>query len=344
MKCSLIIYCNLALWTSVNSGYSSGSFETRWLPKTKTKNKSWFIHRAPPPAWLKTKPQMTHWFPQTNQIARSGTLQCDSEETSSLSSYIVVHLTTPFFNIDSVTITCVKWALRPASGASALAGLDTCLRSAVPATLDRMWLINRPVLITGTPLTGVAVTWIPCWGDSKLQGKCNGFCYIATHWDSELHHGPDVITCPQDAGSVFYDDYSENQVSAQIVMVFASIAPVLSIMSIQRGNKGMQQVVHFRYQPVLSTSVKSLTYKHTWKCSLGYCLYEVTTSHLIQWLIRPGVRWDPAVRLRRSGTWGKPQTTEPVLTLMLNHNSIQKGNILWWNILTSVKSRPVNSE
>lgn len=33
---------------------------------------------------------------------------------------------------------------------------------------------------------------------------------------------------------MFYDDYSENQVSAQIVMVFASIAPVLSIMSIQR--------------------------------------------------------------------------------------------------------------
>jgi len=53
---------------------------------------------------------------------------------------------------------------------------------------------------------------------------------------------------------VFYDDYSENQVSAQIVMVFASNAPLLSIMSIQRGNKGMQQVVHFTCRP-LQTSV-----------------------------------------------------------------------------------------
>lgn len=192
---------------------------------------------------------MTHWFLQTNQIARGGTHQCDSEETSSLSSYIVVHPATSFFNLASVTITCVKWAPRPASGAWALAGPDTCLRSAVPATLDRMWLINRPVLITGTPLTWVAVTWIPRWGDSKLQGKCNGFCYIATHWDSELHQRPDVITCPQDASSVFYDDYSENQVSAQIVMVFASVAPVLSIMSIQRGDKGIRQVVHFTCQP-----------------------------------------------------------------------------------------------
>lgn len=144
-----------------------------------------------------------------------------------------------FSSLASMTITCVKWAPSPASGAWALAGPDTCPCSAVPATLDRTWLINRPVLITGTPLTGVAVTWIPRWGDSKLRGKCNGFCNIATHWDSELHQGPDVITCPQDSDSVFYDDYSENQVSAQIVMVFASIAPVLSIMSIQRENKGM---------------------------------------------------------------------------------------------------------
>lgn len=133
---------------------------------------------------------------------------------------------TPFFNWTSVAITCVKWAPRPARGAWILAGTDTCLHSAVPATLDRMWLINRPVLITGTLLMGVAVTWIPRWGDNKLQGKCNGFCYIATHWDSELHQRPDVITCPQDAGSVFYYDYSENQVSAQIVMLFSSIAPV----------------------------------------------------------------------------------------------------------------------
>lgn len=203
---------------------------------------------------------MTHWFLQTNQIARSGALQCDSEGTSSLSSYIVVHPTTSFLNLASVTVTCVKWAPSPASSALALVGPDTCLRSAVPATLDRMWLINRPVLITGTPLTGVAVTWIPGWGDSKLQGKCNGFCCIATYWDSELHQRPDVITCPQDAGSVFYDDYSENQVSAQIVMVFASIAPVLSIMSIQRENKGMQQVVHFTCQPVSSISDKWLTH------------------------------------------------------------------------------------
>lgn len=163
-------------------------------------------------------------------------LQRDSEENSSLSSYIVVHL---FYSVDSVTITCVKWAPRPASGAWALAGPDTCPRSAVLATLDHTPLINRPVLIAETPLTGVAVTWILLRGDSELRGKCNGFCNIATHWDSELHQRPDVITCPRDAGSVFYDDYSENQVSAQIVMVLASIAPVLSIMSIQRGNKGL---------------------------------------------------------------------------------------------------------
>lgn len=153
-------------------------------------------------------------------------------------------------------ITCVKLAPGPASGAWALAGPDTCLRSAVPATHDHIWLINRPVLITGTPLTGVAVTWIPRRGGGKLQGKCNGFCYIATHWDSELHQRPDVITCPQDAGSVLYDDYSENQVSARIIMAFASIAPVLSIMSIQRGNKGAQQV-ELSCQPILTTSDRS---------------------------------------------------------------------------------------
>lgn len=256
MKCSLIIYYSVALWERLNSGYSSSSFETRWPPKTK--NKSWcFIHGAPPPALLKTKPQMTHWFPQTNQIARSGTLW-GNLITQQL--YCCAPSDLLFSNLASVTITCVKWVPRPASGAWALTGPDTCLRSAVPATLDRMWLINRPVLITGTPLTGVAVTWIPRWGDSKLQGKCNGFCYIATHWDSELHQRPDVITCPQDAGSVFYDDYSENQVSAQIVMVFASIAPVLSIMSIQRGNKGMQQVAHFTCRPVSSTSDKCLSH------------------------------------------------------------------------------------
>lgn len=33
-------------------------------------------------------------------------------------------------------------------------GPDTCPRSAAPATLDRARLINRPVLIRGTPLTG----------------------------------------------------------------------------------------------------------------------------------------------------------------------------------------------
>lgn len=222
------------------------------------------MNKAPPLSWLKTKLQMTHWFPQTTQIAGSRTHHCDSEETSSLSTYIVVHPATSFFNLASVTITCVKWAPRPASGAWALAGPDTCQRSAVPAMLDRMWLINRPVLITGTPLTGVAVTWIPCRGDIKLQGKCNGFCYIATHWDSELHQRPDVIACPQDAGSVFYDDYSENQVSAQIVIVFASIAPVLSIMSIQRGHKGMQQVICFTCQPVFSALLfqSAATYRH----------------------------------------------------------------------------------
>lgn len=223
---------------------------------------------------------MTHWFPQTNQIARSRTRNCDSEETSSLSSYIVVHPATSFFNLASVAITCVKWAPRPASGAWALAGPDTCLRSAVLATLDRMWLINRPVLITGTLLTGVAVTWIPRRGDSKLQGKCNGFCSIATHWDSELHQRPDVITCPQDAGSVFYDDYTENQVSAQIVMVFASIAPVLSIMSIQRGDKGMQQVIHFvsasaEYFRQIFLSVA--TYRH--ETTLFIDISEVTTIY-----------------------------------------------------------------
>lgn len=60
-----------------------------------------------------------------------------------------------------------------------------------------------------------------------------------------------LLHVPGTLASVFYDDYSENQVSAQIVMVFASIAPVLSIMSIQRGDKGMQQVVHFTCRPAL---------------------------------------------------------------------------------------------
>lgn len=161
---------------------SGASFESRPLSK-QGKNASWcFIHGAPPLALLLTKPQMTHWFLQTKQIARSGALRCDSEENSSLSSYIVVHEQPHFiFSLASVTVTCVKWAPSPASGARALAGPDTCPRSAVPATLDRTWLINRPVLITGTPLTGVAVTWIPRWGDSKSRGKCNGFCKIATH-------------------------------------------------------------------------------------------------------------------------------------------------------------------
>lgn len=46
-----------------------------------------------------------------------------------------------------------------------------------------------------------------------------------------------LLHVPGTLASLFYDDYSENQVSAQIVMVFASIAPVLSIMSIQRGGQ-----------------------------------------------------------------------------------------------------------
>lgn len=175
---------------------------------------------------------MTHWFPQTNQIARGGTYKCNSEETSSLSGYIVVHPVTSLFNQASVTITCVKWAPRPASGAWALAGLDTCLRSAVPAMPDRMWLINRPVLITGTPLTGVAVTWIPCWGKGKLQGKCNGFCYIVAHWDSELHQRPDVITCPQDTSSVFMMATVKTR---SVLKAFAAIALVLSCL--RRGQR-----------------------------------------------------------------------------------------------------------
>lgn len=249
MKCSLIIYHSLASRRSVHSGYSSGSSET----SKNEKNKSWcFSHRAPPPAWLKRR-----WLIDFHKQTKLPAVVHSSVTLRKPHHSAVILLCTrrpPFLNPATVTITCVKWAPRPASGAWALAGPGTCLRSAVPATLDRMWLINRPVLITGTPLTVVAVTWIPRRGDSKLQGKCNGFCYIATHCDSELHQRPDVITCPQDAGSVFYDDYSENQVSAQIVRVFASVAPVLSIMSIQRGNKGMQQVVHFTCRP-LQTSV-----------------------------------------------------------------------------------------
>lgn len=54
---------------------------------------------------------------------------------------------------------------------------------------------------------------------------------------------------------MFYDDYSENQVSAQIVMVVSSIALVLSITSIQRGNKGTQQVEHFRQVPRRETAL-----------------------------------------------------------------------------------------
>lgn len=222
---------------------------------------------------------MTHWFPQTKQIVKSCALCCDSEKNSSLSSYIIVHLTTSFFGPATMTITCVKWALRPASSAQALAGPDTCPRSAVPATLDRMWLINRPVLITRTPLTVVAVTWIPRWGDSKLRGKCNGFCNIATHCDSELHQRPDVITCAQDADAVFYGDYSENRVSAQIVMVFASIAPVLSIKTIQRGNKDTQRVVCF-------TSTRIKHFRHETALFIIVCKSGVVKDAETFWLIR----------------------------------------------------------
>lgn len=61
---------------------------------------------------------------------------------------------------------------------------------------------------------------------------------------------------------MFYDDYSENQVSAQIVMLFASVAPVLSIMSIQRGNKGMQQVMHFTSASVEHFRQVSQSHRH----------------------------------------------------------------------------------
>lgn len=181
MKCSHIIYHSLAPWKSVNSGYSSGSFETRRLPKTKQKESWCFIHRAPPPAWLKNK--NCRWLIDFHKQTKLPGVVHSSVTLRKPHHSAVTSLCTqrpPLFNPASVTITCVKWAPRLASGAWDLAGLDTCLRSAVPATLDRMWLINRPVLITGTPLTGVAVTWIPRWGDSKLQGKCNGFCYIVS--------------------------------------------------------------------------------------------------------------------------------------------------------------------
>lgn len=94
-------------------------------------NACWcFIHRAPPVALLLANLQMTHWFLQTKQIARRGSLQCDSEENSSLSTYIVVHEQAHFiFGVASVTVTCVKWAPGPASGARALAGAPTPARA-----------------------------------------------------------------------------------------------------------------------------------------------------------------------------------------------------------------------
>lgn len=75
-------------------------------------------------------------------------------KNSSLSTYIVVHEQAHFI-CASVTVTCVKWAPGPCQRCpSPRRGGDTCPRSAVPATLDRTWLINRPVLIAGTPLRG----------------------------------------------------------------------------------------------------------------------------------------------------------------------------------------------
>lgn len=59
---------------------------------------------------------MTHWFAQTNQIARSDSHQSDSEEISSLSSYIVEHPATSFFTVASVAVTCVKWTPGPSQG------------------------------------------------------------------------------------------------------------------------------------------------------------------------------------------------------------------------------------
>lgn len=47
---------------------------------------------------------------------------------------------------------------------------------------------------------------------------------------------------------MFYGGYSENQVSAPAVMVSASTAPVLSIMSIQGGGRGGQRIVAGRVQ------------------------------------------------------------------------------------------------
>ena len=75
---------------------------------------------TPPLAWLKTT-IVTHWFSPTNQIACNGWHLSDSEETSSLSSYIAaVHPATSFSNTACMTVTCVKWTPSPASGASAL--------------------------------------------------------------------------------------------------------------------------------------------------------------------------------------------------------------------------------
>lgn len=54
-----------------------------------------------------------------------------------------------------------------------------------------------------------------------------------------LLHVPGMLTLCFMASAV------KNQVSAQIVTVFASFAPVLSIMFIQRGNKGAEQVAAF---------------------------------------------------------------------------------------------------
>lgn len=102
-----------------------------WNVAAIANNACWcFIHGAPSVALLLTNLQMTHWFLQTKQIARRGTLQCDSEENSSLSTYIVVHEQAHFiFGVASVTVTCVKWAPWPASGARVLAGAPTPARA-----------------------------------------------------------------------------------------------------------------------------------------------------------------------------------------------------------------------
>lgn len=139
-----------------------------------------FIHRAPPVALLLTNLQMTHWFLQTKQIARRGSLQCDSEGKLITQHLYCCAWTSSFYfrrsqcdgNVREMSAGACQRCPSPRWGA------DTCPRSAVLATLDRTWLINRPVLIAGTPLRGEgpAVTWIPRRGDSKSRGKCNGFC------------------------------------------------------------------------------------------------------------------------------------------------------------------------